>query len=158
MSETDETERGASGRLDVVAGAVLAALSLGLFFWFVPTFAPGAGGPGQIAPSFFPRLAIAVVFVCALIVTVANLGALRRPSTGAGGRLLTEFGGWCLFAVVLFVLLRFAGFVPAGVYAVLCGTLLTRYRRRPILVGLIAIGLPLLLDWGAWSLFLVELP
>lgn len=154
----DENERGAAGRLDFWAGALLAALSLGLFVWFIPTFAPGEGGPGQIAPSFFPRLAIAVVFACALILMVASARDLALPAGGAGIRLFTEIAGWCVFAGLLFALLTWAGFVPAGIFAVASGTLLTRYRRRPLLCAALAIGLPLVLDVAAWQIFLIELP
>jgi len=155
---TNESERGATARLDFGAGALLAALSLGLFVWFIPTFAPGEGGPGQIAPSFFPRLAIAVVFVCALILMAVSARHLAVSAERAGVRLLTEMVGWLVFAVALFALLRWAGFVPAGIFAVACGTLLTRYRRRPLLCAALAIALPLVLDVAAWQIFLIELP
>lgn len=159
MSETGEiAERGARARLDLVMGAVLALVSLALFFWFIPTYAPGAGGKGQIAPSFFPRLAIIVVFVCALIVVLKNIAAFALPGDGSGLRLLAEIAGWTVFAGALFAILSWAGFVAGSCFAVLCGVILTRYRRRPVMIALLALGLPFLLNWAVWSIFLVELP
>jgi hypothetical protein len=133
-------------------------LSLLLFVWFIPTFAPGEGGPGQIAPSFFPRIAVAVVFVCALLIMAANARALAAPGAGEGGRLLAEIAGWTVFASPLFALLAFAGFVPAGMFGVLAGVALTRCRRQPLLILLLAVGLPLFLDWAVWTVFLIDLP
>lgn len=158
MSKPGTDDRDASGRLDFVCCAILAAVGLVLFFWFIPTFAPGEGGPGQIAPSFFPRLAVAVVFACAVLVMAGSARSLLAPGNGAGQHLLAELFGWAAFALALFALLHWAGFVPAGIFAVLCGVALARYRRRPVLIATLAIGLPLLLDWSVWELFWIELP
>lgn len=154
----EEASASAAARLDLVVGAALVALSLALFFWFIPTFAPGEGGRGQIAPSFFPRLAVIVVFVCALLIVARNVLAFRRPGNGAGPRLACELVGWAVFAGILFAILSWAGFVAGACFAVVCGVVLTRYRRRPLLVAALALGLPLVLDYAVWSIFLVELP
>ena len=157
MSEAEQTDRGTGRRLDFVMGAAMAALSLLLFFWFIPTFAPGEGGPGQIAPSFFPRFSVVVVFICAILIMATSARA-AMAADGNGPRLLAEVAGWSAFACVLFALLQWAGFVPAGIFAVLSGVILTRYRGNLILVGLLAVGLPILLDQGVWMLFQIELP
>lgn len=158
MSEAAKPNRGAHGRLDFVSGALMALVALVLFVWFAPTFAPGEGGPGQIAPSFFPRMAAAVMFVCALLVMARNLRALSAPGTGEGLSLLSELAGWTVFAGGLYALLAWAGFVPAGIFAILCGVALTRYRKRLWLATILAVGLPFLIDWGVWKLFWIELP
>lgn len=158
MSEPGENNRGASGRLDFGAGVLMAALSLYLFFWFIPTFAPGEGGPGQIAPSFFPRFSIAVVFCCATIITATSFRNRAARVPGEAVQLVVEIVGWSLFALVLIALLQWAGFVPAGIFSVLSGVALTRYRKNYLLIGVLAVGLPILLDRAVWWLFTVELP
>ena len=158
MKGAGATSRAGGGRLDLVCGGILAAASLYLFVHFVPTHAPGDSGPGQIAPSFIPRLALAVTGVCGCMVMAGGWRSRALAPVGDGGRILSEMMGWALFSALLLGLLSLAGFVVAGVFGILAGVALTRYRRRPLVILLLAIGLPLLLDWAVWQLFWIELP
>lgn len=158
MTRGEQSGRAAYGRLDLVCGAVLACASLYLFLDFVPTYAPGEGGAGKIAPSFIPRMALGVMFVCSLLVAIGGLRSKQPGPSSAGRRITLEIVGWACFATVLILLLLYAGFLVAGGFAILSGCALTRYRRRPVLIGAMALLLPLFLDWSVWKLFWIELP
>lgn len=151
-------ERTARERADFWSGAVLAALAVFALLWLIPVNVPGSAGDGQVAPSFFPSMAAVVVLICALGLMLVNVRALKAPGDGRGRLLLMEAGGWAVLAVLYFLALKHAGFIPAGIGGVIAGIAITQYRKRLWLAALLAIGLPFLLDAAVWRLFTIQLP
>jgi hypothetical protein len=80
------------------------------------------------------------------------------PSGGATRAVGLQLAVWTALATVVFLLLSYVGFVAAAAFSVIAGAVVARYRRRPWLVLLLAVGLPTFLEWGVWSLFFIELP
>ena len=155
---SDDTHRGAGPRLDFFSGLVLTAVSLVALIWVIPAAVPGEASSGEVAPSFFPNLTAGVVLVCSVALVVANRAAVNTRLGPEGWRILAELAGWTIFAVTLWLMLRHLGFVAASVIATAVFTLVSRYRGRLWLVGLIAITLPVALRFGVEALFGINLP
>lgn len=145
-------------RLDFYCGAVLSAASLTALMWIIPNWVPDTGSRGAVAPSFFPRLSAWVVLACALGLMAANWRALLAPTRTEGPRILAELAGWAVGGVLVWLLLRHAGFVPAAIAGTAAGIVLAGYRDRPWLAAAVAVLLPLLIAWLVRVVFSVNLP
>lgn len=155
---SSDTDRGAGRRLDFICALVLTAASLLALVWIIPASVPGEATSGEVAPSFFPNLTAAVVLVCSVALVVTNRGAISMRLGTEGWRILGELASWAVLSVTIWLLLRHLGFIAASVVATAVLTLVSRYRGRLWLVGLIAILLPVALQFGVQALFGITLP
>lgn len=158
MSDETSQDRGARARLNFIAGAVLFLLSAAVILWLIPGFVPGEATRGEVSPKFFPNLAATVILICSIGLMLTNLQTFKLPSGGAARQVALQLAGWTAIATAIFLLLAYAGFFAAAAFSVIAGVAVARYRRRLWLVLLIAVGLPLFLDWGIWTLFYIQLP
>lgn len=145
-------------RLDFYCGAVLAAASLTVLAWIIPNWVPDAGSRGAVAPSFFPRLSAWVVLICALGLMAANWRSFLAPTRTEGPRILLELAGWTVVGSLVWLLLRYWGFVPAAIAGTAVGIALSGYRDRPLLAAGVAVLLPLTIAWLVRTIFAVNLP
>ncbi|PLS21174.1 tripartite tricarboxylate transporter TctB family protein [Neptunicoccus cionae] len=158
MTRAVDKDRGAKGRLDFQSGVVLMVASLFAIFWLIPRNVPGAASRGEIAPSTFPYITAFVVLACATALVATNWKAYRSTPSSGGSRILLELAGWVVFSIATLALFDWLGFVAAGVFTTLCAIAVTRYRQHKWLLGLIALGLPLLLKLLVWQIFSIQLP
>lgn len=143
---------------DLTAASVLSVAALICLLWLVPNHTEPPYSENDIAPAMFPMAAAAIV----LILSVGlGLTALRRPGTkktALPGRLiLLELAAWGAIGLTIHFALPQVGFVPLAISIVFLGGLFVRYRSWWI-SAVLAVGLALIVDFGAWQIFTVDLP
>ena len=74
-----------------------------------------------------------------------------------GRRLLMDLGLWIAFSVVTMLLLKYVGFIVTGILA-LAGWMWFCGQRSWIVIGLTAIGVPLVLYQLSWTALTIRLP
>ncbi|MGI3171018.1 tripartite tricarboxylate transporter TctB family protein [Pseudooceanicola sp. C21-150M6] len=158
MTGADDTGQGAAARLDLISGLILIVISLLALVWVIPVAVPGEAARGEVAPSLFPNLAAGVILICSLALVIVNRRALRMSGDGSGSALLVELLGWAVFATLLMVVLKFIGFIAASIFASAVATLVARHRGRWWIPVIIALGLPVFLQWAVNALFYINLP
>ena len=158
MTDSNENDRGARGRLDFQSGSALTIASLVAIFWLTPRYVPGEAVRGEIAPSTFPYLTAFVVLICSLTLMITNWRNFRSTDMSGGSRLLAELAGWVAIAGITLLAFDRLGFIASGTFAVLCAMTVTRYRQHLWLLALIAFGLPFLLKVSVWQIFSIQLP
>ena len=158
MSEVENGNRGASGRLDFIAGGVFLALSLIALIWAIPAFVDTPANTTQLSARFFPYLTASVVAVSSAALMAANRHMVRLPTGGLGVLIVGEAVVWGLCAVAVIAALRWFGFVPTGIGLTLLATLVSRHRGNWIAAVLIAVLLPIAVDQLVWHVFMIELP
>lgn len=158
MNTPADPDQGASGRLDFLCGLVLALVALVALLWVIPAHVPGEATRGEVAPGFFPNLTAGVVLICSLALMAANWRSLGAPGHTGGLRIVIEVLGWAVFAIVIMGLMSRVGFIAASVLATATGVLVSRYRKRLWLAGLITLALPFAITQAIWALFHISLP
>jgi uncharacterized Tic20 family protein len=139
-----------SRRAEIAAAAVLTAVGL-VGFVVVPNFVSGWAFqmPGTtdaaLAPTFFPRLAMALIVVAGLgVILSAPQRAERLPLVDMSRSEWLRFA--CVVAAILafFLGLRVVGFVPASIVFIAAISVMLGYRR-PIVVAAASILAPVLI-------------
>ncbi len=147
-----ETDRG----IDIFVGAALAALAILALVWFIPTYTQPADSQFDVAPGFFPSLAVGGVMILSLMMVVHRLWR-RGPSSSSGLLVLCELVVWTGAAVVAMLLLYHAGFLAMAALLLAAAMYVCGNRNLWLIAGM-AIVFPLAVDWGAWLIFTVDLP
>lgn len=156
--------RGANGvdgggvAVDAMVGVVLAASAAYALIWLIPENTQPAMSEHDAAPGLFPSLAVAVVLVLSLALVVHR--TVRRPENRAmlsGSVVLGETAIWCALAIAVVAGLSWVGFLPTAIALIAIGMLAAGCRNW-ILLGAISVLFPLIVNFGAWNLFTVELP
>lgn len=153
----------------VIASAVCLLAAAGLF-WLIPAQTGEARAASDIAPAFFPNLSLGICLALGLYLAWDAVRGGRKPQKAAsaeeesadddtltGKALIADMAVWIAGAVVTMLLLKHAGFIPTGIivlaaWMVFCGL------RSPVLIGLVAIGTPVLLDRLSWYMLTIRLP
>lgn len=148
--------------MDIAAGSILAAISLVTLSWVVPANVGVNAAAYDVTPTFFPKLAAGSVLALSLILVAARLmtgeGPLSERLRARGGlRVLGETGLWLLVSAFAHLAISRVGFPVTAALLMVAIAFLCRYRLNWI-VGLLAIGFPLIVDQLAWLLFVVDLP
>ena len=154
---TTEPVRGGTG-IDVAFGLVFAVLATAALVWLIPSQVSTQAGGTDVSPAFMPRLAAGTVLVLSLGLVGHRL-ARGRLSGGArdGGRLLAETAALGAGGVAVMAGLATVGFLPTAMGLILAAGLAARQRPRWWLLVL-AVAFPVIVDLGAWHLFVVDLP
>lgn len=158
-----DTEDGAviPPMFNIVAGIVLAAVSIWLLLVTIPGHIGQAAGKNDISPSLFPTLAAWILLGLSLSLVAVHVAKLRNQGAGPGGQngvwVLAQFAIWMVTAVLVYVGLNTIGFYVVaaaliGIAALACG------YRNFILIGGLALAVPLICAQFAWSVFQVQLP
>lgn len=159
MTLADEKGDGrASSAIDIVSGLVLATLSVIALVWLIPANVSGVSDGTDVSPAFFPRLTAWVILVLSLIM-VAHRFLRSDPGDGwvAGRRILAETGAVLIFALTVGTLVPVFGYLPTSILVILVGGFIAGYRRWWALI-LLAVLFPIIVRFGAWTIFTVELP
>ena len=154
---TDRVDGGLAA-IDSMVAVVLAASAAYALFWFIPENTQPAMSEHDAAPGFFPSLAAVTVLALSLGMVVHR--ALRRPksSTMLSGRVvLAETAIWCGLSAAIVAGLSWLGFLTTAIALIAIGMLAAGCRNW-ILGGAISVLFPLIVSFGAWHLFTVELP
>ena len=149
---------GASAAIDIVSGLVLAALSTIALVWLIPMQVSGVSDGTDVSPAFFPKLTAWVILVLSLVV-VAHRFLRGDPRSGwiVGREILAETGAVLIFALAVGMLVPFIGYLPTTILVILVGGFVAGYRRWWALI-LLAVLFPIVVRFGAWTIFTVELP
>lgn len=158
MSEAEDAEGGAHGRLDFISGTVFLVLSVIALVWAIPTFVETQPDTTQLSARFFPYLTAGVVAACSAALMVANRHQISIPTGGRGALILGEAFLWAGISVAVLAALGWIGFVPTGVALTLLATLAARHRGNWIVAGAIALILPVAVDQLVWHVFQIALP
>ncbi len=146
---------------DIVAGLVLAALSLFALLWLIPTQTKSAAGAYDVSPGFFPRLAASAVLILSVIFVghrVARFGQMRQQKTSSdGGAILTEIVVWTIACAAIWIGLWQIGFLVVAPLVIAIAMVAAGVRRWWLIV-IVAAGVTAATYWGAGSLFEVDLP
>lgn len=155
-------------RINLVAAGIIVAMALAGLGWLVPLHVPSAHDPGDLPPTMVPYLSLAV---CGLTGLLLGVSAWRKRGRTADetqdneAAEVLEFGlretlnlvVWLVFALIIWLLLKFVGFeVAAGV--TIAGGMLYGGMRKLWLIALTSVAAPVIIDRIAWYGLNVQLP
>ena len=159
----DETEDTRSGppMFNIVAGILLAAVSLWLLNVTIPNNIGQAAGKNDISPALFPTMAAWLLLGLSLALAAVHAAKLRVHGSGGSGQdsiwIIAQFVIWMVTATLVYFGLLVFGFVVVTAILIGLGALACGYRNYWIICGL-AVVTPLILSQLAWSIFQVQLP
>ena len=148
-------------RQEIAAGAVLIALSLFALFWLIPNHTGEAAGDLEVAPGFFPQIAVwsllvlSVLFVGHRLIRFPGLREIR-PETG-GAAVLVEIAVLAAGSLLVAWALGAVGYLVVAP-AVMAAGLLAGGERRWWVIALVVAGVTAATWFGADLLFGVQLP
>lgn len=146
---------------DIVAGLVLAALSLFALLWLIPTQTKSAAGAYDVSPGFFPRVAAVALLVLSVVFVghrIVRFELLRqRPSSSDGGAILTEIAVWTIACAAIWIGLWQVGFLAVAPLVIAIAMVAAGVRRWWLIVVLAA-AVTAATYWGADALFEAALP
>jgi hypothetical protein len=143
--------------LDIGYGMVFAALAALALLWLIPAQVGTVSRGSDVSPAFMPQLSAGAVLVLSAMMVVHRLLRHGLAGNGEGPYLLASLGGLAFGAALAMAGLLTVGFVPTAAGLILAGGMLARYRRWHWLLVL-AVLFPLVVDYGAWHIFIVDLP
>jgi hypothetical protein len=143
----------------------MAGIALG---WLIPNYVPSAHDPGDLPPTLVPMLSMAV---CALMALLIGVSAWRRSGDvpddtqddEAAEQLifgLKEAANlllWLAAAAVIWLLLKYVGFMAAAAVTIAAGTVYGGIRNVWIIISC-ALIIPLLIDKIVWYGLNIQLP
>ena len=145
-------------RTEIAAAFVLTAATLFALFWLIPNNTEPARSELDISPAFFPMLAAGLVLLLSLAMIVVRLTrAVVATAELSGPAILSEVVVWCGASVAIWFALPVIGFIPTSIAVVILVGLATEYRKWWVL-GAMAILFSIIVDFGAWQVFTVDLP
>ncbi len=144
---------------------VIVGMALG---WVVPNYVPSAHDAGDLPPTLVPILSMAV---CALTALLLGVSAWRRrgdvpdetQDDEAAEQLvfgLKEAANlllWLVAAAVIWLLLKYVGFLAAAAVTIAAGTVYGGIRNLRIIISS-ALIIPLLIDKIVWYGLNIRLP
>ncbi len=144
---------------------VIVGMALG---WVVPNYVPSAHDAGDLPPTLMPILSMAV---CALTALLLGVSAWRRsgdvPDETQGDEAAEQlvFGLkeaanlllWLVAAAVIWLLLKYVGFLAAAGVTIAAGTVYGGIRNVWIVISS-ALIIPLLMDKIVWYGLNIRLP
>ena len=162
MSDAETEDVGSEQAMfNIVAGILLAAVSIWLLSVTIPNNIGQAAGKNDISPSLFPTLAAWILLGLSLALVVVHVAGLRLRSGGQTGRngvwILAQFVVWMGAATLMYFGLQTIGFIAVAVVLIGLAALACGYRNYWIICG-IAVAMPLITYQLAWSIFQVQLP
>lgn len=155
-------------RTDIVAAIVIAAVAIVLLVWIIPQHTSPPQSEGNLSPAFMPSLAVGVMLVLAILLGVSAWFSRddgdgvehEEFGTEAHGIGLTDAADvalWGCFAAAMMVGFLTVGFIPTAIPALVV-LMLYAGQRSPVLIGSVAIAVPVLIHQIAWHAFTVQMP
>ncbi len=162
MSDAETTDTGSgSSVLNIVAGLLLAAVSVCLLIVIIPDNIGQATGKNDISPSLFPTMAAWLLLALSLALVAVHSTKLRNRGLDTAGRhggwILAEAGVWMLIATLTYTGLQTVGFLVVTAALIVIAALACGYRNFWMIGGL-ALAMPLITSQLAWLVFQVQLP
>lgn len=152
------TDNSKAVRTEIAAAFVLIAAALFAIFWLIPNNTEPARSELDISPAFFPMLAAGLVLMLSLTMVVVRLTRTIAANVALSGpAILAELAIWCGAALAIWLALPAIEFIPTSIAIVILGGVATGYRNWWVL-GTLAILFPIIVDFGAWHVFTVDLP
>jgi hypothetical protein len=155
-------------RLDLTA-ALIILLIVGIAqLWLIPNYVPSAHDPGDLPPTLVPTLSMAVCGLTALLLGISAWrrrgdAAVENPDGEAAEQLsfgLKEAANlllWLAAAAVIWLLLKYVGFMAAAAATIAAGTVYGGIRSVWIIIAS-AVVIPLLVDKIVWYGLNIKLP
>ena len=145
-------------RTEIVTAACLAAVATLALVWLVPVNTQPAASELDISPAFFPMLAATLVLVLSLAL-IAELVFLSAKITASHSikTIVSELVIWGAVTFVMLACLPKVGFIAVSTTVIVLGGIAMGYRRWWVLT-LLAIVFSVIVDFGAWKIFTVDLP
>ena len=146
---------------NIVAGILLATLSLWLLIVTIPNNISQTAGKNDISPSLFPTLtAWGLLGLSLLLISINALklhlqGSNRQSQNGFW--ILTQFVVWMITATLVYFGLLAVGFVTVACMLIGLVALASGYRNF-WMTCILAVAMPLITSQLAWSIFQVQLP
>ena len=152
-----------------LTAALIILLIVGIVqLWLIPNYVPSAHDPGDLPPTLVPMLSTGM---CGLTAILLGISAWRRrgdaavenPDSEAAEQLsfgLKEAASlllWLAAAAVIWLLLKYAGFIAAATVTIAAGTFYGGIRNVWIVIGS-ALIIPLLIDKIVWYGLNIRLP
>ena len=155
-------------RINLAASLIILAMAGIALGWLIPNYVPSAHDPGDLPPTLVPMLSMAA---CALMALLIGVSAWRRSGDTpdetqddeAAERLifgLKEAANlliWLAAAAVIWLLLKYVGFVAAAAVTIAAGTVYGGIRNVWIIIAS-ALIIPLLIDKIVWYGLNIRLP
>jgi len=155
-------------RINLTASLIILAMAGFALGWLIPNYVPSAHDPGDLPPTLVPMLSMAV---CGLTALLLGIAAWRRRedvsedarNSEASERLIfglkeaANLALWLAAATVIWLLLKYVGFIAAAVVAIAAGTVYGGIRNVWIVLAS-ALIIPLLVDKIVWYGLNIKLP
>jgi hypothetical protein len=155
-------------RVNLAASLIILLIAGIAIGWLIPNYVPSAHDPGDLPPTMVPILSMAV---CALTALLLGISAWRRSGdvpdeaqdNEAAERLifgLKEAANlllWLAATAVIWLLLKYVGFMAAAAVTIAAGTVYGGIRNVWIIIGS-ALIIPLLIDKIVWYGLNIRLP
>jgi hypothetical protein len=154
-NESDEDKTETSGGLDIVAGLVLVAICIFALTWLIPANTQPADSQFDVAPGFFPTLAVGATLILSIVLVIRRWSA--RHTIGGSKGILTELAIWTGASVTLMLVMPKISFLIMAP-ALLAGAMLFCGNRNRWLIAILAVVFPLVVYWAARLIFSVDLP
>lgn len=147
-----------SQSISLVAGIVLAALSTFALLWLIPANVATGSSAGDLPPNTVPNLSAGLVLLLSLALIIQSLLRRKRQGKRTGGRhILAElttaaavFGGvWLAFIKPGFLVMSIPFMSAAMLYA---------GGRNLWIIAVISVVLSVIIYFGVWEIFTVQLP
>ena len=156
--ERSEGEQRSDAAVDTGLGLVIAALAAVALFWLIPAQVSTKATGTDVAPAFIPQLSAWIILILALAL-VGHRWLRENPAGGwrRGRQLVIEFVALAVAAAAVVLAIITVGFIPMAVLMILGGGILARHKPFWA-VCILAILVPLVIDYAAWEIFVVDLP
>ncbi|CAB1065737.1 hypothetical protein D1BOALGB6SA_10536 [Olavius sp. associated proteobacterium Delta 1] len=155
-------------RVNLVASLIILLIFGIVLGWLIPNYVPSAHDAGDLPPTLVPILSMAV---CALMALLLGISAWRRGGDVAdetqdgdaaeqlifGLKEAANLLLWLVAAAVIWLLLKYVGFVAAAVITIAAGTVYGGIRNAWIIIAS-ALIIPLLIDKIVWYGLNLRLP
>lgn len=157
-AEKRETDNEESYLMDIVAGLVLAAMSIVVLLWIIPNYVELGTSKHDVGPAFFPRLTASIVLGLSVLLVVSKTIRYRKGNPGLSGiSILLEITVWAVIAILAVVGISNIGFLFTSTLLIGLGAIASGHRKWWVIVVL-AVAFPFIIDQMAWLVFSVDLP
>ena len=155
-------------RLNLTA-ALIILLIVGIAqLWLIPNYVPSAHDPGDLPPTLVPMLSMGVCGLTALLLGISawrrrGNAVVEKPDSEAAEQLnfgLKEAANlllWLAAAAVIWLLLKYVGFMAAAAATIAAGTVYGGIRNIWIVLAS-TIVIPVLVDKIVWYGLNIRLP
>jgi len=154
-------DRPVSPIVNIVAGTLLAAISLWVIYSLIPNNINQISGENDISPSLFPNLTARFLLGLSLVLVILNGLKLRKRGIsdvgGDGVWILLQTIVWFLMATLIYLFLPIAGFLIVSASLITLIAVTTQYRNY-WMIAVLALLMPLITSHIVWLVFQVELP